>query len=82
MYWIVGIPVVVGVSLFFLTGFARIGVPLWIGCTLGVAGILLFFLAHILGGGLAKREVEIALHHMQERHTLEDEEQCQDDNSE
>ena len=77
IFWIIFIPVVVGVLLFFFTGLVKIGVPLWIGCTLGIAGILLFFYALISGMGLAKRDVEIAL-----RHKLEDEEQRQDDNSE
>jgi len=77
MYWVIGIPVVVGALLFFFTGLFKIGVPLWIGCTLGIAGIFLFFLAHGMSAGLAKREVEMALHHR-----LEDEEQRQDDNSE
>jgi len=77
MFWIVGIPVVVGGLLFFFTGLAKIGVPLWIGCTLGIAGISLLFWAHSGAAGLAKREVEIAF-----RHKLEDEEQRQNDNGE
>jgi len=82
MSWVVGIPVIVGVLLFFFTGLVKIGVPLWIGCTLGISGVLLYFLSFMLGAGLAKREVDIAFSNMQERRMLEDEEQRQDDTSE
>jgi hypothetical protein len=77
IYYIVGIPVVVGVLLFFLTGLAKTGIPLWVGVTLSISGILLWFLSFILGAGLAKIEVDTAL-----SHRIEDEEQHQDDSNE
>ena len=46
------IAVVIGALLFFFTGLVKIGVPLWIGCTLSIVGILLFFTALIGGLGL------------------------------
>ena len=54
-----GIP---GALLFFFTSLAEVGVPLWIGCTLGIAGLFLLYFAHVSGLGLAKKEVETALH--------------------
>lgn len=67
--WTVAALVVSGVLLFLFTGLAEIGIPLWLGCTLGIAGIFLFFVANMANMSLAKREAEIAW-----RHKLEDEE--------
>lgn len=64
IFWIVVIPVVVGLLLFFLTGLVEIGIPLLIGCTLGIGGILLLLYAFTSGAGLAKREAEIAFRNL------------------
>jgi len=60
--WVIGILVIVGVLLFKFTSLADIGLPLWLGSTLGITGILVIILAPSGSAGLAKREVEIALH--------------------
>ena len=75
--WTMGVLGTAAPLLFFFTGLPRIGMPLWLGCTLGIAGIFLLVLANGGNVRLAKREAEIALRHM-----LEEEERRQDDNSE
>jgi tetratricopeptide (TPR) repeat protein len=53
-----GVP---GGLLFFFTGIAGIGIPLWLGCTLGIAGIINSFFAVMNGGGFAQIEATMAL---------------------
>lgn len=66
IFWAILILVVIGLSLFFFTSLVKIGVPLLIGCTLSIAGILLHFFALIGGMGIAKQDVDTALSHMGE----------------
>lgn len=78
IFWNVVITGVPGTLLFFFTSLAKIGLPLWIGCTLSIAGVLLFFLALAGGTGIAKRDAEAAIRRLRS----ESEEQRQDDNKE
>lgn len=64
IFWPILILVVVGLLLFFFTGLVEIGIPLLIGCTLSIAGILSYFLALMGGAAIAKRDVDIATSHM------------------
>jgi len=66
IWWTVVPLIAVGSLLFFLTGLPRIGIPLYLGCTLGIVGILLIFLVLNSAAGLAKREVETVLRRKQE----------------
>jgi len=75
--WIFIIPLVIGALLFFFTGLTEIGIPLWIGTTLGIAGVILFFMASIGGMGVAGQDAEIAHHNY-----LENEEQHEEKDSE
>jgi len=75
--WIFIIPAIIGAALFFFTSLPEIGMPLWIGTTLGITGVILLFIAFIGGAGIAQRDVEEAFHNK-----LEDEEQRRNDNSE
>ena len=66
--WTIGPLIVVGLLLFFLTSLPKIGMPLYLGCILGIDGIFLVFFALTSQMGLTKQEVEISLR----RRELED----------
>ena len=65
----------IGALLFFFTSLPDIGIPLWIGCTLSIVGILLFLYAIISITGLTTREAAL-------RDRLKDEKQRRGDNTE
>lgn len=60
-FWTIGPVVAFGCVFFFWTPLAEVGLPLWIGCTLGASGLATTLLAFGGGASLAKREVTIAL---------------------
>ena len=71
IFWTLGSLGVPGVLLFFFTGIFSIGIPLWLGCTFGIAGIFLVFFAFNVGMGIARRDVNIAVNSLRNKEQTE-----------